>query len=118
MTTHPTSDTTPTDITGEVWTEQRIRALGAVTDLPTAARIFGLGRALAYELAKNNRFPVPVMRVGSRYRVPVAPLLAALHLPAAGDLTTVGPPSVDHHAEIRSVDPPHTGTPARTQGEP
>ena len=61
-----------------VWTEDRIRALGAVTDLPTAARIFGLGRALAYELAKNNDFPVPVLRVGSRYRVPVAPLLAAL----------------------------------------
>jgi hypothetical protein len=31
-----------------VWTEARIRALGAVTDLPTAGRIFGLGRSLAY----------------------------------------------------------------------
>jgi len=63
-----------------VWTEDAIRALGAVTDLPTAASIFGLGRALAYELAKNGEFPVPVIRVGSRYRVPVAPILAALRL--------------------------------------
>jgi predicted DNA-binding transcriptional regulator AlpA len=63
-----------------VWTEESIRALGAITDLPTVASIFGLGRALAYELAKNGNFPVPVIRVGSRYRVPVAPILAALQL--------------------------------------
>ena len=88
-----------------VWTEDRIRALGAVTDLPTAARIFGLGRALAYELAKNDRFPVPVLRVGNRYRVPVAPILAALRLPAGDDLTMTALSSVDPHAEIRSVDP-------------
>jgi hypothetical protein len=67
-------------ITHEVWTEERIRSLGAVTDLPTAGRIFGLGRSLAYELAKIDQFPVPVIRVGTRYRVPVAPILAALHL--------------------------------------
>ncbi len=63
------------------WTEERIRNLGLLTDLPTAASIFGLGRALAYELAKNDDFPVPVIRVGSRYRVPVAAILAALRLP-------------------------------------
>ena len=59
------------------WTEARIRALGAVTDLPTAGRIFGLGRSLAYELAKNDQFPAPVLRIGSRYRVPVAGILTA-----------------------------------------
>jgi hypothetical protein len=101
-----------------VWTVQRIHGLGAVTDLPTAARIFGLGRALAYELAKNRAFPVPVIRVGTRYRVPVAPILAALHLPPAGDLTTAAQPSVDHHAQIRSVDPPHTGQSTPNRGEP
>jgi hypothetical protein len=67
-----------------VWTEEAIRALGAVTDLPTAASIFGLGRALAYELAKNDEFPVPVIRAGTRYRVPVAAILTALRLPPAG----------------------------------
>ena len=64
-----------------VWTDADIRALGAITDLPTAASIFGIGRAQAYELAKNDDFPVPVIRVGSRYRVPVAAILAALRLP-------------------------------------
>ena len=118
MTTNSTRNDALSIADGAVWTEQRIRALGAVTDLPTAAGIFGLGRALAYELAKNDQFPVPVLRVGTRYRVPVAPILTALHLPADGDLTTSAPSSVDHHAEIRSVDPPHTATPATNLGEP
>ncbi|MEV6520060.1 hypothetical protein AB0M37_30185 [Micromonospora chalcea] len=97
----------------DVWTEQRIRALGALTDLPTAGRIFGLGRSLAYELARNGDFPVPVIRVGTRYRVPVAPILTALHLPAAsGDLTAPDEWSVDHHGEIISIDPPDTETDA------
>ena len=66
-----------------VWTETRIRGLGAVTDLPTAGRIFGLGRSVAYELAKNDQFPAPVLRVGSRDRVPVAGILTALGIPPA-----------------------------------
>lgn len=94
---------------GAVWTEQRIRALGAVTDLPTAGAIFGLGRALAYELAKNDDFPVPVIRAGTRYRVPVAPILAALHIAPAPDLTMTAGPSVDHHQEISSTEPQHNG---------
>lgn len=70
--------------TGEprVWTADRIRALGAVTDLTTAAAIFGLSRATAYDLAKRGQFPVAVLRFGSRYRIPVAAILHALHLPA------------------------------------
>jgi hypothetical protein len=48
-----------------VWTKQRIRALGAVADLPTAAKIFGLGRALALGLAKDEPLPVPVIRDGT-----------------------------------------------------
>ena len=66
----------------EPWTAERIRALGVVTDLPTAAQVFGLGRALAYQLARDGQFPVPVLKVGNRYRVAVAAILAALHLPA------------------------------------
>jgi hypothetical protein len=63
-----------------VWTEEGIRALGAVTDLRTAASIFNLSRTAAYDLAKHGAFPVPVIRAGSRYRVPVAAILAVLHL--------------------------------------
>jgi hypothetical protein len=83
------NDITPSPATDtsspEVWTEQRIRALGLVTDVATAARIFGLSRAAAYDLAKRGQFPVTVLRFGSRYRVPVAAILQALHLPVGDD---------------------------------
>ncbi|WBB48485.1 DNA-binding protein [Verrucosispora sp. WMMA2044] len=65
-----------------VWTIERIRALGAVTDVATAGQIFGLSRSSAYELARGDRLPVPVLRVGSRYRVSVATILAALGVPS------------------------------------
>jgi hypothetical protein len=79
------SSTTNDALSPEVWTEQRIRALGLITDVATAARIFGLSRAAAYDLAKRDRFPVTVLRFGSRYRVPVAAILQALHLPVGDD---------------------------------
>ncbi|MDG4795075.1 DNA-binding protein [Micromonospora sp. WMMD1082] len=77
---HPASDVPP-----DIWTAERIRALGPVTDLATTARIFGLSRSLAYDLAKRNEFPIPVLRFGSNYRVPVAAILQALHLLTAAD---------------------------------
>ena len=63
------------------WTPERIRALGTVTNVATAGAIFGLHRSVAYDLAKSGTFPVPVLRIGNRYRVPVAAILTALHLP-------------------------------------
>jgi predicted DNA-binding transcriptional regulator AlpA len=66
--------------TEPIWTEERIRALGTVTTVPTAAAIFGLSRSVAYELIKTNAVPIPVLRFGSRYRVPVAAILTALHM--------------------------------------
>ena len=63
------------------WTPERIRALGTVTNVATAGAIFGLHRSVAYDLAKSATFPVPVLRIGNRYRVPVAAILTALHLP-------------------------------------
>ena len=74
------SDDTPDDNT-EAWTLERIRALGVVTDLATAARIFGLSRAGAYDLARRGIFPVTVLRFGTRYRVSVAAILHALGQP-------------------------------------
>ena len=58
-----------------IWSVEDIRALGAVTDLPTAAAILGIGRSTAYTLANTDQFPVPVLRIGRRYRVAVAHLL-------------------------------------------
>lgn len=68
-------------VPASVWTVERIRALGAVTDVATLGEIFGLSRSRAYELARGNRLPVPVLRVGSRYRVSVAAILTALGVP-------------------------------------
>jgi hypothetical protein len=95
----PTPPTAPEQTA--VWTADRIRALGPVTDVPTAAAIFGLSRSVAYDLVRTGGFPVPVLRFGSRYRIPVAAILTALHMPqdpAPGDDLT-------HPADHASIVP-------------
>jgi hypothetical protein len=59
----------------ETWTPETVRQLGLTTDLPTAARIIGIGRTLAYDLAKTDQFPVRILRIGGRVIVPVPDLL-------------------------------------------
>jgi hypothetical protein len=66
-----------------VWQLDQIRALGAATSLPIAARILGLSYPTARRLALRGQFPVPVTRAGTRWIVPTAPLLALLEPPAA-----------------------------------
>jgi hypothetical protein len=69
-----------------VWTPERIRALGARTDVPTAASIFGICQTQGYDYVKQGRFPVPVIPIGGkpgrprRIVVPVAPILKLLGL--------------------------------------
>ena len=62
----------------QAWTLDRVQALGMTTDLETAAAILGIGRTLAYELVKNNQFPVRVLRLGRRTRISVPELIAYL----------------------------------------
>lgn len=52
--------------------------LPASVDLPTAGRAFGLGRTRTYELMRAGEFPVRVVRLGNKYRVPTAELRKAL----------------------------------------
>lgn len=61
-----------------VWTVDAVRQLGMTTDIETAAEILGIGRTLAFELAKTERFPVRLLRMGRRIVVPVADLLTYL----------------------------------------
>lgn len=82
-----------TAMVGKTWTAERIRALGAVTNVTTAAEIFGLSRDTAYHLARAGQFPVPVLRVGRQLRVPIAPILALLNLPAEAPQPRDPPPS-------------------------
>ncbi|MEV4539817.1 helix-turn-helix domain-containing protein [Asanoa sp. NPDC049518] len=76
---------------------EAIRALGTVTTIPVAASIFGLSRSVAYDLVRTDQFPVPILRFGTRYRIPVAAILAALRMPAEAParLETTAAPSVD-----------------------
>lgn len=63
-----------------VWSADEVLALPAVTDLVTAGEILGVGRTAAHEMARAGTFPVPVLRLGARYRVPSAALLRLLEL--------------------------------------
>ena len=74
------------------WQPDDIRALGVTTDLPTAGEILGIGRTKSYTLAKTGQFPVPVLRVGRRYRVPVHSLVTLLGLPTITSENTVNNP--------------------------
>jgi hypothetical protein len=62
----------------KVWTVQAVQGLGMTTDVGTAGSILGIGRSKAYELAKADRFPVRLVRIGRRYLVPVMALLRLL----------------------------------------
>lgn len=67
-------------MSGRVWTADDVHALGVRTDLVTAGSVLGLSRGQAYELNGRDEFPVRVLRLGSRYVVPVSGLLALLGL--------------------------------------
>ncbi len=62
----------------ETWTPERVRALGVRTDLSTASDVLGISRNSGYHLASKDNYPVPVLRLGKRYVVPVAGLLEVL----------------------------------------
>lgn len=55
-------------------------ALPPTIDIPAAAKVLGIGRTLAYQLVRAGEFPVPVLRLGARYRVVTSALLAALEV--------------------------------------
>jgi hypothetical protein len=59
-------------------TEAELLALPASVDLVTAGRVFGVGRTKAYELARAGQFPVKVVPVGLKFRVPKRAILDAL----------------------------------------
>ena len=61
-------------------TEAELLALPPAVDLATAGRAFGIGRTKAFELARAGEFPVKVLKVGQKYRVPRTALLLALDI--------------------------------------
>ena len=45
-----------------------------VVDLTTAAAMLGIGRTLAYRLARTGQWPTPLIRIGRLIKVPTEPL--------------------------------------------
>jgi excisionase family DNA binding protein len=75
-------------------TATEVRSLPAVVDVVTAAEVLGIGRTVAYELVRTNRFPVPVVRVGRQIKIPTAYLIELLGLSTdrTSDFPTLGSP--------------------------
>lgn len=59
-------------------TLDEIRSWPVTVDVPTAGRAIGISRSYSYALAERGEFPCRVLRVGSRYRVPTAGIVALL----------------------------------------
>jgi len=76
---------------GKTWTLDEVTALGTTTDVVTAGQILGMSRNTAYALARRGTFPIPIIKAGVRYRVPVAAILAALQ-PATANPDPATPP--------------------------
>lgn len=72
------SDRSPGSGAGPVWTAEAVRRLGMTTDVTTAAQILGIGRTLAFDLLKHDKFPVRVLRIGRRVVVPIPDLMRLL----------------------------------------
>ncbi len=65
-------------------TASEVRALPAVVDVVTAGEVLGIGRSVAYELVRTDRFPTPVLRVGRQIKIPTAYLIDLLGLSTDG----------------------------------
>src|SRR5690242_12775126 len=68
--------------TSRVPSVAEILAWPVTVDIPTAGRAWGMGRDQAYQLAREGRFPVPVLRIGRSLRVSRAAVLHALGIEA------------------------------------
>ncbi|MBB5111949.1 hypothetical protein FHU28_001788 [Micromonospora echinospora] len=105
QTTCTTTDSTTTALSGgEVWTVERIRALGVTTTLATTASVLGISRSQAYRLAATDQFPIPLIRAGSRIIVPVAALLHLLQPDPAA--TGGGRLDADAKVSVDAMTPP------------
>jgi excisionase family DNA binding protein len=87
-------------------TDDEIRRLPTLLTVPDAARVLGVGRTVAYQLVRRGQWPSPVIRIGSQFRIPRAPLLELLGLsPTPPSLPPPSPP----RRTIRSRHPNRKG---------
>jgi hypothetical protein len=55
-------------------------ALEPFWDVERAAPFLGIGKSLAYDLIRRDEFPVPILRFGTRIKVPTKALVEAAGL--------------------------------------
>jgi excisionase family DNA binding protein len=68
---------------------------------PTLGRALNIGRTTTYQLARTDRLPVPVIRIGRQFRVRRADLLTFLGIAEDGDGPgSSHPEPSDEHAPI------------------
>ena len=60
------------------WTREAIEALGATTDVATAASVMGVSEWLAHELIRRGEWPTRALRLGRRIRIPTHDLIKLL----------------------------------------
>jgi hypothetical protein len=79
-------------MTTQIPTADEIRSWPVTVDVQTAGRAFGIGRDQAYRLARENQFPVPVLRLGRYLRVSRSAVMRALGIeePAPAASRAVG----------------------------
>ncbi|WP_218974506.1 helix-turn-helix domain-containing protein [Streptomyces sp. NP160] len=61
-------------------TEEEVRTLPPVVNVPTAAAVLGISPATAYRLIRAEEWPTPVLHLGRYIRIPRAALLDMLEL--------------------------------------
>lgn len=91
----------------EAMSRDELMALPAVVRVEDAGRALGFGRQHSYNLVRQGLFPVPVLKLGNRYKIPTAPLLKYLGVePDHGVHTPV--PTSSGNAPIRRAIRTHT----------
>ena len=68
-------------------TRDELHALPPILNVPTAAKVLGIGRSLAYDLVRRGEWPTTVLHVGKLIKIPTEPLvrlLGATNTPADG----------------------------------
>ena len=60
--------------------------LPPVLDVPTAAKVLGIGRSLAYELVRRGEWPTTVLHVGKLIKIPREPLIRLIEDPGTADV--------------------------------
>ncbi|MDQ1250333.1 MAG: hypothetical protein QG597_4712 [Actinomycetota bacterium] len=89
-------DTGGANVAPAPFTVQEVLALPVTVDLMTTARALGISKTVAYHLARTGQYPVPLYRVGARYRCLRSTLL--VHLGIADNTVAIEPSPLPREA--------------------